>query len=71
MSDRERTRAAAVQAIAGALSSWVLMTRVAIVILFGLTLVVFGCLALLHAVLLGLGLIGWPAEARKRDDERR
>jgi hypothetical protein len=45
---------------------------VPIAILFGLTVAIFGVLALLHAVLLGLGLVGWPGEPRERDgDDRR
>jgi hypothetical protein len=64
MSDRERTRAAAVLAV---VVGGLLLTRVPIAILFGLTVAVFGALALMHAILLGLGVIGWPGDSRDRD----
>jgi hypothetical protein len=73
MSDRERTRSAAVLAVVGAIFvvGGLLLTRVTIAILFGLTVAIFGVLALLHAVLLGLGLMRWPEERRERDREDR
>jgi hypothetical protein len=74
MSDRERTRAAAVLAVVGAIFvvGGLLLTRVPIAILFGLTVAVFGGLALMHAILLGLGVIGWPGDSRERDrDDQR
>jgi hypothetical protein len=64
--DRERTVAAAMEALVGAA-----MTIGGVLLggLVGLTIAMLGILGLGHAVLLGLGLVGLPEEqgrARKR-----
>jgi hypothetical protein len=71
MTDRERTVAAAIEAVAGAVMAvgGLLLTRVHGADVFAIALIGLGASGLAHAVALGLGITSLPGEQR-RDRER-
>lgn len=68
--DRERTRFCAVLAVIGAVMfvAGVLLTQLAALLVpWGCLLLVFGGIAVLQAVLIGLGVLPLPGRPREKD----
>jgi hypothetical protein len=72
MSDRDRSRCAAVEALVAAVmvvGGLVIIDLRNVLMLFGCGLLVLGILGLAHAVVLGLGLIRLPGVERMGSDD--
>jgi hypothetical protein len=68
--DAERGRATALITVLSALMAvcGLLLTRVHVLVLFGILLFIFGCMGLIQAAAIALGFIKLPDNKDRRDD---
>jgi hypothetical protein len=65
----DRGKATAVLTVISALMALggLLLTHVTVLVMFGILLIVFGCVGLVQAIALGLGIVDFHFEERDRD----